>query len=123
MLETELAWAAGFFDGEGTTGLAKGTDSIIRRKPRLSVPQKHRECLERFQKAVGGLGKIYPVNHGQIHHFSVQNAKGVDTVLTLLWPYLSCHKKQQAENAGFKFGVIRNPKTGRPRRSRENTGI
>lgn len=112
MQNTELAWAAGFFDGEGCTSLK------AKRKPCLSVTQKYPECLQRFQAALG-LGKIYgPIEQkgNQIYIFSIQNARGVDTALSLLWPFLSSIKRAQAEKAGFQVGTIRTPKIGRPRK-------
>lgn len=115
-MDTELAWAAGFFDGEGSTSQAKSTNGRFYSKAKLTVPQKHRECLDRFRKAVG-TGIIYgPLKDYNIYHFSIQNAKGVDTVLTKLWPYLSEVKRQQAIRCGFQLGVIRTPKVGRPKK-------
>jgi hypothetical protein len=54
----ELAWAAGFFDGEGsfswTMPAAFGW---------AVINQTNRASLERFKRAVAGLGKIYgPTN-------------------------------------------------------------
>ncbi len=63
-----LAWAAGFFDGEGTT-IAR-TD---KRRPGyfqldVSVPQAGRSgipaVLTRFRRAMLGVGKIYVDRHG-----------------------------------------------------------
>lgn len=100
--EVELAWAAGFFDGEGSTSLAEG------RKPKLTIAQKYPECLERFRLAVG-TGSIHgpyypPSNDGhQIYRFQIQRGQDVLDVLHKLWPYLSVHKKEQAEKCGFRF--------------------
>ena len=54
----ELAWAAGFFDGEGTTTLHRHKQNKLGYM-RVSVMQFYDpECLYRFQKAVGGLGHV-----------------------------------------------------------------
>lgn len=65
MIEKELAWAAGFFDGEGSSKKVNyhyKTKKGEVRKPSqnicLSVAQCERLPLERFQQAVGGLGRI-----------------------------------------------------------------
>lgn len=83
----ELAWAAGFFDGEGYTGPGTGT-------MRMAVTQRKLEPLERFLNAVS-LGKIYEVKRGGW----VWIATGQDNVVTALarlWPYLCTPKKNQA---------------------------
>lgn len=52
----EIAWAAGFFDGEGNTCCHHGVCGF---SFAMSVSQVNRDNLFRFQKAVGGLGTIY----------------------------------------------------------------
>lgn len=46
-----LAYAAGFFDGEGSAGFGRARTSIF---PRVLVTNTNREILEEFQKAYGG---------------------------------------------------------------------
>ena len=113
--QTELAWAAGFFDGEGTTCKTKTAYRVGSVATRLSVPQKGIECLTRFQKAVGGQGKIYD-RKCKVSIFAVAVLENVDAVLTLLWPYLSEPKKEQAIKTGFTFGTIRKSTVGRPKK-------
>ena len=109
----ELAWAAGFFDGEGSTSLAVGKKNKL---PRISISQKKSECLYKFRRIVG-FGNVYgPLRDYNIHVYSIQNAKGIDTTLTLLWPHLSEVKREQAIRCGFQLGVIRSPKLGRPKK-------
>jgi hypothetical protein len=48
--ETEIAWAAGFFDGEGNT--------CVGRALMISIGQVNRSNLERFNEATGELGSI-----------------------------------------------------------------
>lgn len=117
MIEKELAWAAGFFDGEGHTQHKKTNYNSPNGKLRvLQVGQKYPECLYRLQEAVGGRGKIYKSGVRAIYYWYAGKQNEVDTVLNLLWPHLSSIKKKQAENAGFKFGVVNNAKVGRPKR-------
>jgi hypothetical protein len=109
----ELAWAAGFYDGEGCTYApvrrsGKPSERIV-----LSVGQKTLFCLERFQKAVGGLGRIYHYKGKDFYVWTAQSIKEADTTLNALWPYLSTSKQQQALKHGFKVGVVRARLVGR----------
>lgn len=92
---TEVAWAAGFFDGEGTTSVLKAKRdkySYIR----MQVTQKNKETLDRFQTAVSGKGKIYKSNTRDIHSWNVYRKEDVLYCLKTLWPFLSSQKREQA---------------------------
>jgi hypothetical protein len=102
-----LAWAAGFFDGEGTT-IAR-TDS---RRPDyfqldVSVPQSGRdgvpEVLLKFQRAMLGAGTIYPQHHDNMYKWSAGGRLMAETALALMWPWLGTVKRAQAQ---FAFGVL-----------------
>lgn len=98
----ELAWAAGFFDGEGTTGVKTGK----RPAPQAHLSQTDKRPLERFQKAVFGCGIIlgpysrpqYP-NRKPYWTWSVQNFEEVQAVVAALWTFLSEPKRDQARIA------------------------
>lgn len=92
----ELAWAAGFFDGEGSTYV----DSSLQGnhyypRLRLGVVQSGEtfnppQVLVRFQKAVGDIGSINPIprrrsNEKPAWQFKCQ-ASVAEQVLDLLWP-------------------------------------
>ena len=94
---TELAWAAGFFDGEGCTSVLK-TARDKYAYVRLSTSQKYPEVLERFQRAVGH-GSIYKAKTREIYSLDVYKNERVMDVLNRLWPFLSERKKQQALDA------------------------
>lgn len=97
----ELAWAAGFFDGEGTV--------ILRRRRNwmelgLSVSQSgDPETLQRFQAAIGGLGKIGgPWNpkwpgSAPAYRLDLRGYQQVQAAVAMLWRFLSGPKKAQAE--------------------------
>ena len=91
---SEIAWAAGFFDGEGNTCVQRG-----RSGPYLAVnlSQNDRRTLERFISAVGA-GKVYGPYPGRprIHHWRIVGSKA-ENVLALLWPHLSDAKREQVE--------------------------
>ena len=96
MRELELAWAAGLFDGEGSTSVLK-TQRDRYTYLRMSVSQKDRRVLDRFTKAVG-VGKVY-FNKRGMHSWDCFRQDQVYNVLDLLWPYLSDAKKEQATAA------------------------
>lgn len=92
----EHAWAAGFFDGEGTTGYCPKAKST-----RLQISQKDPALLYRFARAVG-VGKVcgpYRNGKGEVYQFRVSRRSDVVSVMTKLWPYLGDQKKDQARAA------------------------
>ena len=106
---TEAAWAAGFFDGEGSTVLMPASNDGQRRRyltPRCSISQHAPEgepCvpLLRFQQAVGGLGSVngprtYTGYTTPRWTWSTNRADEAEVVLAILWPYLSAPKRAQA---------------------------
>lgn len=100
--KTEIAWAAGFFDGEGTTCLQKQTKSG-RDYPRIAITQKFPEVLHRFRAAVN-IGKVYgPYRHAAPYQF-VATCHDAVIALRVIWPYLSPIKKAQAERIMREVG-------------------
>ena len=97
-----LAWAAGFFDGEGCTRAieADGPHGVTHHTE-MAITQIHRDTLERFQDAVGGLGYIvgpdfYGGRKNGLWRWRLTDWRGIQAVLAMLWPWLGPHKKQQA---------------------------
>jgi len=102
--ETEKAWAAGFFDGEGSTTfqlrcqLPRGKGQL-----KISVTQAGefaRELLIRFQSAVGNLGHICFVtdnrpNHQKCQRWYTGDRSDVCLIMQYLWPYLGPVKRRQ----------------------------
>jgi hypothetical protein len=89
----QLAWAAGLFDGEGTTSvLAAKRDKW--QYPRMSMAQKDPEVLYKLQALLGG--KIYASTTRNIYNWNVYKKEDVIDALNKLWPYLSEAKKKQA---------------------------
>lgn len=104
------AWAAGFFDGEGTTSCA--TQNSGSRSLMLSVAQVNRNSLERFQVAVDGVGNISrPYDRGN-RPISIFRAYGPEAVrcAQALWPFLSREKQDQALRAilAYAFRPVSN---------------
>lgn len=110
----ELAWAAGFFDGEGST-CCTTNNGRKHNRIQLSIGQKNQDgniadTLVRFQSAVGGCGHIYQKNKHRgpdydQHQFLVTRRNDVLACLRLLWPYLSLPKRGQAATAIALFNA------------------
>lgn len=100
MSDLELSWAAGFFDGEGSTG---SYSYRYQRRPRLqiNVSQNHRAVLDRFHDAVG-VGSVtgpHKQNSGNPRwQFQAYNDTA-ELVLRRLWRYLGYEKRRQATRA------------------------
>jgi hypothetical protein len=103
----ELAWAAGFFDGEGCTGFYSHSgdgDKHKRMKLVMSIAQINRETLEKFNRIIGGYGRICTykttnVNWKPRWQLAINGLKNCQFVITLLWQWLSEPKRKQAEEA------------------------
>jgi len=106
----ELAWAAGFFDGEGNTHYQsslskrpkdKGRNS---RTIRVNITQLYSnlEVLSRFHVAVGKIGHF----NGPIRLAMTYNATSFEeaqAVIAMLWKFLSSKKRAQAREALLAF--------------------
>lgn len=96
----ELAWAGGFFEGEGCISQAKKASNIAFR---LSLVNTDLEDLERFHRAVGGVGKVYgPYSykdrptHKPQWQWVCQRFETAQAVLAMLWPGLSTRRRETA---------------------------
>lgn len=102
----ELAWAAGFFDGEGcitTTTQPAGTYLQLR------ISQTDHRPLDRFSQVVG-IGNVtgpYDVKEGhqQTFYWSASGLQNTHQVLSLLWPYLSEPKREQTQRVLAKWAA------------------
>jgi hypothetical protein len=101
--DTERAWAAGFFDGEGWIGAnkAKGYTYL-----KMAVVQTGSTItLDRFNAAIGGVGSIYersrnvPDNWTKGWVLQVNAINRVVFAVNLLWPWLSQPKRDQTTAA------------------------
>jgi len=97
----ELAWAAGFFDGEGSIG------SYDPQSLRLSVSQKQPELLNRFRDTMWGMGIVvgpyYTQHSNGIYQYQLNGFAKVQQAVALLWPYLGPYKKEQSSKAIAKY--------------------
>jgi len=102
----ELAWAGGFFDGEGSTYLEKHRTHTGYFVPRLYVPQSSAVGiapeLVRLQAALSDIGTISGVrrpgrNRRPYRRWRVCTVTGVQLGLHLLWPFIGEVKRSQAQ--------------------------
>lgn len=104
-MSTELAWAAGFFDGEGCVYVAK--ESV----PKIygELPQVRREPLERFLAAVGR-GYIAEKTRVPKNGVSVQaqyrwrlyKQEDMALFIAAMYPLLCAPKREQIDAAKEK---------------------
>lgn len=103
MSDTELAWCAGFLDGEGSFGAyVRKSSKSQRAKYRIQAAQSDREVLDRLQTELGG--KVagpygpYTTQRKPYYNWAVWGQEAVE-VTERLWPYLSSVKLKQAGQA------------------------
>ena len=102
----DLAWAAGFADGEACISLARQTYKDARRRPtfrlRFDVVQNHREVLLHFETCVGISGRLYATKrttatNRQTYHLTYDGAAAYAVVRRLI-PWL-VRKRPEAQVA------------------------
>jgi hypothetical protein len=100
-VDTERAWAAGFFDGEGSTCCKENGRAIS-----MSIQQLDRAVLDRFAAAVDGQAKVYGpyVRRGGCTYYQLQ-ADGPARVkhISETLPWLGVVKRGQAMHAIAAF--------------------
>jgi len=101
---SELAWAAGFFAGEGSVLLSHDASHA----PRLEVPQAAVDggpssALVRFHSAVGGLGRITGPRtlHNEWsrlpqYRWQAASFEQVQAVIALLWRWMDDGRRSRA---------------------------
>lgn len=99
----ELAWAAGFFDGEGTTFAKSDSDRAGYFQLSMTVPQLGRdgipEVLVRFQRAVLSMGVIDAPNAESVYRWRTRGFVDGQATLALVWGSLGHVKRLQAARA------------------------
>lgn len=94
----EMAWAAGFFDGEGCFSYSRKVYT-----PTIAIAQVDRQVLDRFRAAVG-IGKVYgPYRQGDASRpnrrpqfqYRVTDLERVQSIDAMLWFKLGSTKRAQ----------------------------
>lgn len=100
----DLAWAAGLFDGDGSTCFAKHKTHPGYVRAEMSVTQSSRtgapEVLVRFRAVVGLGGLSGPFggsdSTGPVYRWKAHKLWEIDAIADMLWPWLSAVKRVQA---------------------------
>jgi hypothetical protein len=103
MNEIELAWAAGFWDGEGSVSLSyRG----VYNRPRIivEIAQVHREVLDRFTAATG-MGKVRgpyrpkTKNAQPYYRWGLEGTTHLHLLKNKIYTYLGSEKRNQIDRA------------------------
>jgi hypothetical protein len=97
----ELAWCAGFFDGEGCTSVGinrKGTNPTLI----FQVTQNEKSTLRRFNKATGNLCRYYKLSTGA-WNLRTSRFETVQSIIAMLWFKLANVKKEQYKANLLKY--------------------
>lgn len=106
----ELAWAAGFFDGEGYAKFGSDKRNVhqggrlVYTTLRIDVRQTDRRVLDRF-RAIVGVGKVYgpyspaTTSRQPVFAFVCSNFEGCQHITAQLWLWLSPIKRGQLKQA------------------------
>lgn len=102
--DEQLAWAAGLFDGDGSTCFARHrtheghvtADVAITQSSRSGAP----EVLERFSELMG-VGRVYGPcgalgDHGQVYRYKALRFVDAEHVIRSMWSWLGGVKRVQA---------------------------
>jgi len=123
----EIAWAAGFFDGEGTTIATTTTARPGYFRLQVTVPQCGRdgvpEVLLRFQRAVLGMGVLDSPDANFIHRWRAQGFGDAQATIALLWRFLGPVKRDQAAAAIRIVADQYRSRRCSPRRPRSPAGV
>lgn len=105
----EMAWAAGFFDGEGHVGSHVGRlrGRYVRRDLQIAISQTDRQVLDRFRESVGGIGRVggpfvrsyRNPNERDVYAYQVGRFEYVQAICAMLWQWLSPVKRAQFSSA------------------------
>ena len=94
----DLAWIAGFVDGEGCFTLLKHTNKgTVRWYPRIMITQAHRGILEEIAEILDVPPKIYGQERGRnktVYNLHIQSPRLLEHVCGALIPYLRLKKDQ-----------------------------
>ncbi len=132
--DLEIAWAAGFFEGEGyfTSTVANLKSGQQRRYPMVGINNTDHPMLVRFH-AIVGVGRISsrsvtysPFNAKPQWMWRACKRSEVEYVLDLFRPWLSERRLEQAAAVLDELGKLNGPKSHCPRGhaySEENTYV
>ncbi len=121
----EIIWAAGFFDGEGGIAVRVAPAKHLRVLA-IRISQSNRQVLDRFHKAVLGLGEVrgpygpyksHPKGARPFFSYTTDKFEHSQAVIFMLYSFLSPEKQRHCREALASY----QNKTATPKRRREGT--
>lgn len=95
------AWAAGFFDGEGSTMFYTNSENghaVLR----CSISQKDIRVLEKF-KSIFDKGTMVFLKTAEMHRFATHTFADTQFVIACIWKWLGIKKREQYKLAVQKY--------------------
>lgn len=107
--DMQVAWAAGLFEGEGSTGFRRVSTGRAPTTARLGMTDL--DAVEAFRDAVG-VGRIRterrPRPHKDLYYWEVSSFEAIESVLMLLRPWLKSRRGVAADEALDYIAASRN---------------
>lgn len=100
-VSSEIAWAAGFFEGEGTISGYPRRDRpsrVVQLAAYESADHGGPHLLERFRRVMGG-GSVVGPYRGRLFHWTTKRVDVVASVTVALWADLSTERRSQFTRA------------------------
>jgi hypothetical protein len=119
---SELAWAAGLFEGEGSIIPEKNL-----RPAALSMGSTDKDVLERFAAAVGagailgpyrGQGSRTPQHYKPMFAWKISGIYQIQAILRLFWPYLGERRRSKAAEVIASYYLSDRPRLPQRRNHR-----
>jgi hypothetical protein len=134
LTETEKAWLAGFWDGEGSITIFTHMEKNGREKicPTLLVVNTHEGVIAHVVELLDKLGTSFSVQHikrkeaknKDVYQVSTRNMAYIKIVLEAISPYLICKKAQGSLVLRYVTKKLeQREKNGRPRYDDEDFEI
>lgn len=102
--DTDLAWLAGFWDGEGSITIFTHTEKNGQKKisPTINVTNTDMNVIAHTSQILDALGTSFSVAHNKkdnmkhkdSYQLTTRNMKYIEVVLEAMLPYLVCKKPQ-----------------------------
>ena len=102
MTESDIAWAAGVFEGEGSVGVSGKSKAPV---TYMSMGMSEQDVLDRFTSIVG-TGKVYgpykgqgsktPAHYKPMFHWKIRQITEIQRILRLFYPYLGERRRSEA---------------------------